>query len=69
MTDRTITREMTIEDLVEMKEEAVDFLFKRDIRCIRCGEPIWDTIEAAARKKAYSEEAIDRLVDELNTLN
>ncbi len=68
MADCTIARDMTIEDLVELKEEAIEFLFKRDIRCIRCGEPIWDTIEEAARKKGFSEEAIDQLVAELNRL-
>ena len=68
MGDRTITRHMTIEDLVEAKEAAIDFLFKKDIRCIRCGEPIWDTIEEAARKKDFSDEQIDQLVAELNSL-
>ena len=68
MGNKTITRDMSIEQLVELKEEAVDFLFKKDIRCIRCGEPIWDSIGEAARKKGFSDEQIDQLVDELNAL-
>lgn len=65
----TITRDMTIEDLVEKKGTAVSFLAERNIRCIRCGEPIWDTIEEAARKKGMTESAIDQLVEELNRLS
>ncbi|PLY03410.1 MAG: DUF1858 domain-containing protein [Desulfuromonas sp.] len=68
MEDKQITRDMTIERLVELKPDAVGFLFHRKIRCIRCGEPVWDTIEEAARQKSYSEEEIDKLIDELNRL-
>lgn len=64
-----ITRTTTIENLVAMKEDAVGYLFHKRIRCIRCGEPVWDTIEAAARKVNYTEEEIDQLVDELNRLS
>ncbi len=69
MTETKITRDMKIEQLVELKEEAVSFLFNKNIRCIRCGEPVWDSIEEAARKKDYSEEEIDQLIEELNQLS
>ncbi len=69
MTETKITRDMKIEQLVELKEEAVSFLFNKNIRCIRCGEPVWDSIEEAARKKDYSEEDIDQLIEELNQLS
>lgn len=69
MAEPIITRDMTIEQLVELKEDAVGYLFHKKIRCIRCGEPVWDTIEAAARKKDYSEDEIDQLLDELNRLS
>lgn len=69
MSETMITRKMTIEQLVELKEDAVGYLFHKKIRCIRCGEPIWDTIEDAARKANYSEEEIDQLIEELNLLS
>lgn len=69
MTELTVTRQMKIEQLIEIKKDAVAFLFERDIRCIRCGEPVWDSIEEAARKKGYTEEQIDALVIELNELS
>jgi tRNA A37 threonylcarbamoyltransferase TsaD len=69
MAETIITRDMKIEQLVELKEDAVGYLFDKNIRCIRCGEPVWDTIEDAARKKDYSEAEIDQLLDELNRLS
>jgi hypothetical protein len=69
MTETTINRKMKIEQLVELKPDAVGYLFHKNIRCIRCGEPVWDSIEDAARKKNYSEEEIDQLIDELNRLS
>ncbi|NOQ52352.1 MAG: DUF1858 domain-containing protein [Desulfuromonadaceae bacterium] len=69
MKKREISRQMTIEELVEAKPEAVNFLFKRGIRCIRCGEPIWDTLEAAARQKDFGEDEIDQLLLDLNNLD
>jgi len=69
MTVTIITRDMKIEQLVELKEDAVGYLFHKNIRCIRCGEPVWDTIEEAARKKDYTEDEIDELLDELNRLS
>lgn len=65
---KKITREMTLEELVELKEEAISYLFNKDIRCILCGEPVIDTIEQAARRKNYSEAEIDKIVAELNAL-
>ncbi len=68
MQKAVITRKMTLEQLVELKADAVGYLFHKGIRCIRCGEPVWDSIEDAARKKKLSEEEIDQLIDELNRL-
>ena len=69
MAETIITRDMKIEQLVELKADAVGYLFHKKIRCIRCGEPVWDTIEEAARMKDYSEAEIDELIDELNRLS
>jgi hypothetical protein len=33
--------EMPVEDLVRQHPEAVGFLTRRGVRCIRCGEPLW----------------------------
>jgi hypothetical protein len=63
-----ITRQTTIEDLIELKPEAINYLFSKGIRCIRCGEPIWGSLERAAQEKGFSDAEIDRFVEELNDL-
>ncbi|TYB32922.1 MAG: DUF1858 domain-containing protein [Flexistipes sinusarabici] len=63
-----ITKETTIEALVETKDEAVQYLKDKGIRCILCGEPIWGTIEEAAKEKGFSDEEISEIVKELNEL-
>ncbi len=64
----TVTPETTIEELVEEKPKAIDYLMKKGIRCIRCGEPIWGTLEEAAKQKDFSDRDIARFVDDLNDL-
>jgi len=63
-----ITRKTTIEDLVKLKPEAINYLFRKGIRCIRCGEPIWGSLEQAALEKGFSDADIDLFVKELNQL-
>jgi len=62
-----ITKDITIEDLIEKKPGAIDYLKEKGIRCIRCGEPIWGTLEEAAEEKGFDKEQIEGFVKELNT--
>lgn len=61
----TIDKSITIEDLIREIPEAVTYLFEKGIRCIRCGEPIWGTIEEAAKEKGFSDAEIAGFVDDL----
>ena len=63
-----ITKEITIEDLIHQKVDAVRFLMEKGIKCIACGEPIWGTLEEAAREKGFGDEDIARFVDDINAL-
>jgi len=63
-----VTKDIQIEDLVREIPESVKYLSKQGIRCIRCGEPIWGTLEEAAKEKGFSDEDIARFVEELNGL-
>jgi methionine synthase II (cobalamin-independent) len=63
-----ITRDIAIEDLVNVVPESVTYLMKKGIRCLACGEPIWGTLEEAAREKGFSNEEIDRFVADLTAL-
>ncbi len=64
-----IDKNTTIEDLVEQIPGAITYLMEQHIRCIRCGEPIWGTLEEAAREKGYDDERINAFVKDLNALN
>ena len=63
-----ISREITIEDLVSLKVESVRYLADKGIKCIACGEPIWGTLEQAAKNKGFGDEEIAVFVRELNAL-
>ncbi len=63
-----ITKDITIEDLVNNKVEAVRYLADKGIRCIACGEPIWGTLEEAARDKGYTDEEVKVFVRDLNSI-
>jgi len=58
---------MQIEDLVRDLSPSVRYLADKGIRCIRCGEPIWGTLEEAAKAKCFSDDQIQQIVDELNS--
>lgn len=64
----TITKDTTIEELVEKIPQAVTYLSKAGIRCVICGEPIWGTLENAAKEKGFSDDDIARFVTDLNIL-
>ncbi len=56
----TITKSIAIEDLVQEIPESVSYLSKKGIRCVRCGESIWGTLEEAAREKGFDNDDIQQ---------
>ena len=44
MAKNDITLETTVEELVERYPDAVGFLARNNVRCVRCGEPLWCTL-------------------------
>ncbi len=62
----TIAKEISIEELLEVLPEAAGILIDYGIVCVQCGEPVWGTIEEAARKKGLDAAAIDAVVVLLN---
>jgi len=63
-----ITKEVTIEDLIEEVPSSVKYLMVQGIRCIVCGEPIWGSLEEAAEEKGFTAEDIKKFVEELQVL-
>ena len=63
-----VTKDITIEELVDLVPGSVRYLSVKGIKCIACGEPIWGTLEEAAKEKGFSDEDIETFVKDLNHL-
>jgi len=63
-----ITKDISIEELIETVPASVEYLMKEGIRCIVCGEPIWGSLEEAAEEKGFKAEDIERFVKDLQAL-
>ena len=63
-----ITKEIEIEDLIKEIPKAVTYLMEKGIRCLRCGEPIWGTLETAAKEKGFNDLDIELFVNDINKL-
>ena len=61
-----IDADILIETLVQEYPKSVRFLAERRIKCIACGEPIWGTLREAAEEKGFSEEEIEKIVQDLS---
>jgi len=64
-----ITKETTIEELITRVPDAVGYLMQKGIKCLACGEPIWETIESAAKSKGFDDEEIGTFVSDLSSMN
>ncbi len=60
-----ITKDITIDELVEEVPQSVKYLMNEGIKCIACGEPIWGTLEDAAQEKGFSDQEIEQFVKDL----
>lgn len=64
--NQQIDKSILIEDLVEKYPQLIRPLQQHGIACIRCGEPIWGTLEEVALEKGISN--IDEIVQDLNDI-
>jgi len=63
-----ITKDIQIEDLVTQYPFSVRYLSEHGIRCIACGEPIWGSLEEAAKEKDFSDDQLDVFISEMNAM-
>ncbi|HUV37016.1 MAG TPA: hypothetical protein VMX58_08775 [Patescibacteria group bacterium] len=54
---QAIRSDITVEDLVDGYPSAVSFLQNVGVVCMKCGEPVWGTLEEAIRRKGLNVEA------------
>ena len=69
MAAHQIDKTVPIEDLVKEIPQSVTYLMEEGIRCLICGEPIWGTLESAAKEKGFTDADVSRFVDEINQLS
>lgn len=62
--DREVSLKTQVEELVERFPEAVGFLSRYGVRCIRCGEPLWCSLGELLEEDGIENPQL--LVDELN---
>ncbi len=62
-----ISKDIEIEDLVRILPESVSYLRENGIRCLRCGEPIWGTLEEAVLQKGFTDSDLNKFIDDLNS--
>jgi len=63
-----ITKNSTIEEIVENVPQSVKYLMQEGIRCVICGEPIWGTLEDAAKEKNFDDKKLNKFVEDLNKM-
>jgi Domain of unknown function (DUF1858). len=67
--EKKVFKEIFIEDLVSDFPDSVTYLMEKGIRCIRCGEPSWGTLESAAKEKGFNSQDIETFVNDLNKIH
>ena len=61
-----VTKKIWIEDLLEIHPQAQQFLSKKGIVCIKCGEPVWGSLQEQMQEKGFSDTDMDKIIRELN---
>ncbi|HBX50829.1 MAG: hypothetical protein A2275_14235 [Bacteroidetes bacterium RIFOXYA12_FULL_35_11] len=65
---REIDKKITIKELIEQYPFFIEYLLKRGIHCIRCGEPVEDMLEDSFKEKGFGEAGIEFLIKEMNNI-
>ena len=63
-----IDENIYIEELIGIVPESIQYLQKKGIRCIACGEPVWGTLKEAASLKKITNEELELIIEEINSM-
>jgi hypothetical protein len=63
-----ITKETTIRELVSSFPASTSYFMKYNIKCVVSGSARWGTIETMVLNKSFSQEDLQKFIDELNVL-
>lgn len=68
MSEEAVKRDMTIGDVVKKFPVAAEVFMEYGLHCVGCHVSYWETIEEGARGHGMSDEEIDMMVRDANTL-
>lgn len=63
-----LTKKDEIEYILRCVPGALEYLMKKGVCGISCGEPYFGTLELAAKDKGFTDSEIDIIVSDLNNL-
>lgn len=66
--DEFVTKDMTIGEAVETYPEIAEVLYEVGVHCVGCGAAFWETIEQGLMGHGRSDEEIEKVVADMNTL-
>ncbi len=63
-----ITKDMTIEKIIEICPEAAEVMFVNGMHCVGCHVAASESLEDGAKAHGISDEQIAKMVEEINKL-
>jgi hypothetical protein len=63
-----ITSDTYIEEIIRIIPDSIQYLQKKGIKCIACGEAVWGTLKDAADLKKITAQELSVIVSELNQM-
>lgn len=66
MTNKKITKQTKISEIVQSKPQAVELLFKAGMGCIGCPMAQMETLEQGCKAHDMTDKEIEELVDKIN---
>ena len=63
-----ITKEMTIEKIIELCPKAAEIMFVNGMHCVGCHVAASESLEDGAKSHGLSDEQIAKMIDEMNKL-
>jgi len=64
-----ISIDTTIEELLEYLPESEPYLTDLGIRCIKCGAPVWDTLQESAERVQITEDQLSQIISHLKKMD
>ena len=68
MVDQLITKDMLMNDVLEKHPEVAPILMGYGLHCVGCHFSSFDTVEAGAKVHGFSDEDLELMLKDINTI-